>query len=248
MISGIYIATAGANVQTVQNDVIANNLANLESSGFKRQTAIFRQRDPESVEKGIPPARLDAHLMGFGGSVALSQVHTDFSEGTIMQTEKPLDLAIEGRGFFCVRDPETREEFFTRAGHFSLDAQNYMVTANGRCRLLDGNGVEVRLEGNRTLADFNVGIHAFKNPQELDHVGDSLYRDNGSAGHVTALYPDGVKIGKYKTGYLEKSNVNPVRELVNMIEAFRAYEANMRVIRNHDSTLARAVNDVGRVR
>lgn len=252
MISGLYHSTAGASVQTAKNEMVANNLANLSTIGFKRQLAVFRERADESREHSVPPALLDPRFQAVGGGTALSELHTDYSEGNIVQTENPLNMAIEGHGFFAVTDGN--ETFYTRAGNFQLDADGYMVTNNGKYRLVNNSGGPIVLQNPGDVENWRdtyrqrVALFGFQNPGELNHVGEGLFRDSGNAGRVSSLAPGNVNIGRCKIGYVEKSNVNPVLELTAMIEGSRAYEANMKVIRQHDAALSRAVNDVGRVR
>jgi flagellar basal-body rod protein FlgG len=250
MIDGIYTATAGASVQIAKNDLIANNLANLSTSGFKRQMAIFAERAPESVEQGVPQTLLDPRFEKIGGGIKLSAMPTDFTPGAAVFTGNPLDLAIDKQGFFAVSDGQNT--YYTRNGNFTLDSSDNVVTANGKYKLLDQGGNVVNLDGYADLNAYHaarrrIGLWGFTNPQKLEHLGEGLYKDNGAAG-VTPNDSPAVNIGNYRTGYLEGSNVNPVTELVNMIEGYRAYEANMRVVRAHDAVLGRAVNDVGRIR
>ena len=251
MIDGIYTATAGASVQIAKNDLIANNLANLSTSGFKRQMAIFAERAPESVEQGVPQSLLDPRFEKIGGGIKLSSMPTDFTPGSAVFTGNPLDIAIDGQGFFAVKDAQNNT-YYTRNGNFTLDSNNDVITTDGKYKLLDSNGNVVNLEAFGNLDAYHaagrrIALYGFSDPQKHAHVGDSLYKDNGNAGFTREDRP-GVSIGSYRTGYLEGSNVNPITEMVNMIEGYRAYEANMRVVRAHDTVNGRAVNDVGRIR
>jgi len=256
MIDGIYLSAAGALIQQTRHDVASNNVANVNTTGFKKQLALYESRPPEAIMRGLRTGDWTA-----SGGALLTRTVTDFSEGAFKQTTNPLDLAVKGEGFFAVNDG--KNTLYTRAGNFSIDAEGYLVTANEKYRVLNdaGNPISVRggeVEINREGFVFvsngdtaeergRIGLFTFDEveaggldvSQVFEHAGESLYRYNGENARVAE--------GQIAQGFLEQSTVSIVEELVNMIKGYRAYEANMMALRNQDSTLQRAVTQVGRV-
>ncbi|MCG0275435.1 MAG: flagellar hook-basal body protein [Thermosediminibacteraceae bacterium] len=261
MIRGLYTSAAGMLAEMARTDVISNNLANVNTAGFKRDGVVFRALpelnihrfdDPVTVGTGfkIDPIPFIGVL---GTGVTVDEIYVDFTQGKVEITSNPLDLAIqevrEGeRSFFGVLTPEG-ELLYTRDGSFTLNDQGFLVTKegyyvmgeNGPINLRDGSKILVNTEGevliDGQLVD-RLRIAAFTADSILEKRGDNLYRVHG------APFPASAKIIQ---GALERSNVNAVTEMVNLISAFRAYEANQRIIRAHDETLAKAVNEIARI-
>lgn len=183
-----------------------------------------------------------------GGSVVNSVV-TSFTQGNLRETDRALDLAIKGDGFFCVRIDG--EERYTRDGSFLIDAEGYLSTSEGHRVVGDLGDVyigrqamDVNKNGEIFLDELfwdRLKLVTFERPEELRKIGDSLY----AAGEDND-YRYGIE-GEVFQGYLETSNVNSIKEMVNMISAFRTYEANQRVIMAYDEIIGKAVNEIGRV-
>ena len=243
MIYGMYLSTGGALAQSRRVDVIANNLANVSTPGFKPEAVLFRSVLAEEARR----ARGSADVLG--GGVEVSATATVEAPGVIVSTGRPLDLAIRGRGYFAVeRDGRT---MLTRDGSFVLSATGEVVTSDGRGRLLGSGGEQLRLQS----SDVVVGPDGTIDERGRGEVGrvavwdfeqGSLLRTAG--GFIPAPGAEGQRIDSdILQGNLEQSAVEPVREMTDMLEAFRVFEANMQFIRIQDATLARAVNDIARL-
>ncbi len=224
--------------QVSKNDVISNNLANIDNVGFKREQTFF-----ELISKKTGP---DLKL----------SVKTDFNQGVLNQTDNALDLAISGKGFFVV-DTENGEAY-TRDGHFKLNDEGFLVTSSGgyikgqndRIMLTSENGLTLKnIEVSKTGDIFVDGnrqdklyITDFTDSSVLKKMGDNLFIADGE---IEKYVPENVEL---KQGFLEKSNVNPVEEMMGLIEVQRQFESTQRMIRTLDDTFKSAVNRVGRYR
>lgn len=257
MIRGIYTAAAGMAAEQARQDVLANNLANLNTSGFKRDLAIFKARQDQTVYRveaaGPRAAGSTVQRMGdLATGAYLDQVVTRYSQGGLRSTENPFDLAISGEGFVVVRG-KGDEEFLTRGGSFQRDARGRLVDAGGRELLGQGGAITLNAtdavhidpdgrvtQGNRVLD--RLRTVAVTDPDTtLVKVGESAWRVQDPAGLIEG------RPAQLLQGFLEGSNVNPVREMVEMIAAQRSYEASQKMIHAEDETLAKAVSDLGRV-
>jgi flagellar basal-body rod protein FlgF len=183
------------------------------------------------------------------GGPAPNRITTYFMQGNLRETDRPLDLAIKGEGFFCVR--VQGEERYTRDGSFVTDSEGYLATAEGY-RVVGDMGdiyigdedIDIHSNGEIYSGDLfwdRLKLVTFDRPEQLLKVGDNLYVADGES-----LYRYGIE-GEVLQGFLETPNVNAVKEMVNMITAFRTYEANQRVVTAYDDVLGKAVNEVGRV-
>jgi flagellar basal body rod protein FlgG len=227
--TGIAISGRGALAQSAKVDVLANNLANVATVGFRRDLVGFR-------------ANLEA------------VVAADRRDGSLEETRRPLDLAIAGPGYFTVRDLESGADYYTRAGNFNIDSSGRLVTADGRCQVLasDGRGIaldaaaagSLRIAEDGTLYQGEVengqlGVVEFEDVARLAKRGDNLVENRGSALGAAA----GSRI---QQGTLERSSVDPALEQAEMTRALRALEANLQMIRILDATLERTVNEFAR--
>ena len=245
---GLYISAEGAQAQARRLEVIANNLANVETAGFKRDVAAFQSRFAEAIQQGLdrPGSRSQNDI---GGGVKVMDVHTDFSTRTIRQTEIATDFAINGEGFFQVRARDGGV-YLTRAGNFTLDPQGRLITQNGNMPVLDESGAEIVVDGARPWevqaggyivqdgSSTAVGLAQPRSLGDLVKIGDNLFRPLGPTASVAADVRD------VRQGYLEQSGVNPTREMMAMIETSRAFEANTRLIQHQDSMISGLVNRV----
>jgi flagellar basal-body rod protein FlgG len=250
----LYTAATGMEAQQKNVDNIANNLANSSTVGFKRTRLEFQDllyqnlRTPGAAANSatVLPVGLQIGL----GSRAISSERI-FQQGDFKQTENPLDLVIEGSGFFQVR--QTNGELaYTRAGSFHLNAQGQIVTAGGDALepaiTIPNNATSINIGNDGTVSVTQPGqtnaqtvgqiqLATFANPAGLDSLGRNLFKETAASGQATAGSPDANGLGRINQGFIEGSNVNVVEELVNMIAAQRAYETNSKVISAADNML-----------
>ena len=256
MINSLWIAKTGMTAQQTQLDVISHNLANVSTTGFKRNNAVFedliyqnlRQVGANTTEQNQLPTGL--HL-GLGvRTVATSRT---FTQGSLQQSNNSLDVAINGNGFFEVNLPDGTIGY-TRDGSFQLDAQGRMVTSSG---LPVANGITVppnaikvsisadgivsaTLPGNPVPQQLgNIAMSSFVTPARLEPVGQNMYKESAASGQPQQGQPGTNGLGFIKQGFLEASNVNVVEELVTMIQTQRAYEMNSKAISTSDQMLAK---------
>ncbi|WP_213974681.1 flagellar basal-body rod protein FlgF [Tepidanaerobacter acetatoxydans] len=255
MIRGLYTGASGMLSEMSRTDVISNNLANVNTSGFKKDRAIFRafpemniHRFDDPVTVGLDRVIDPRPFIGMlGTGVVLDEINTDFSQGAIKTTSNPLDIALRGEGFFEVQTPEGIR--YTRDGSFTIDRDGYIVTRdgyyvlgeNGPMLLPQEGDVVISQQGEVTVSGQFVDrfeIVNFADQGQMVKQGNNLY--NSQAPTV----PTDVEVIQ---GALEGSNTNTISEMVDLITAFRAYEASQKVIQTHDETLGRAVNDIASI-
>jgi flagellar basal-body rod protein FlgF/flagellar basal-body rod protein FlgG len=245
---GMYLSGEGAAIQAQRLEVIANNLANVDTVGFKPDVPTFQARFAEAIQQGLA-APGDESINDLGGGVKLIDVETDFSTGSLKETGGPLDLAITGNGFFHVLGDDG-QQYLTRAGNFTLDAEGRVVTQNGHRPVLDQAGGEISLDPDQPFAVTpdgfisqagNLVALGMSQPASLDElakVGHNMFRPLGSVATVPLAERH------VRQGYLEMSGANPVRQMMSMIETTRAFEANTRMIQNQDTMLGTLISRV----
>jgi flagellar basal-body rod protein FlgG len=255
----LWVAKTGLDAQQTQMQVISNNLANVNTTGFKKDRAMFedllyqnvRQVGAQSTQTTTLPSGLQ---LGTGvRTVATQKIHT---QGNIVQTQNPLDVAINGRGFLQVVMPNG-DIAYTRDGSLKIDSTGQIVTNNGdpiepaitipqdalSITIGDDGTVSVLQPGNTAPAQVgSIQLADFINPTGLDPIGNNLFRESVSSGTAITGAPGTDSLGKIQQGALETSNVNVVEELVNMIETQRAYEMNSKAIETTDQMLSFASN------
>lgn len=243
MIDAMHNAASGLRSEQKQIDVISNNVANMQTPGFKRARVNF-----VDVAALAAPGREQA-AVGNGTRVASTSML--FSGGEMKMTQDALDLAIDGDGFFEI-EGEDGAVSYTRAGQFHLDAEGYLVTAKGQ-RLANGlqipvdatnlkisvNGeVSVRLAGEATSTVLGtIQLVNFAAPQELQAVGDNLFVAPEQAGAAVYATPGEDGVGQLQQGYVELANVDLIDEMSNLVLAQRAYQMNARVLQAADQVL-----------
>ncbi len=261
MNSALWAAKTGMDAQQSRMAVISNNLANVNTSGFKRDRAIFedllyqtiRQPGTNSAQDSLIPTGL---TIGTGVRlVATQKLHT---QGNLQVTENPMDAAIEGRGFFEIVLPDGSSAF-TRDGSFQLSVDGQFVNSNGYPLQAgisiptNATGVSIGRDGTvtATLAGGevatqlgNIPLVNFSNPSGLKAVGGNLFKQTASSGAPQGGTPGLDGLGHLVQGSVETSNVNIVEELVSMIETQRAYEINSKAISTTDSMLQFANNNM----
>jgi flagellar basal-body rod protein FlgF len=244
----MYISAEGAAAQAQRLEVIANNMANVDTAGFKQDVPMFQARFAEAIQKGQAQPG-DRSINDIGGGVKIIDVQTDYSPGELKRTGGDLDLAINGKGFFHVRGDDGKQ-YLSRAGAFELDTQGRLVTQNGHRPVLDQQGSEILLSRNvpffisqdgfinQAGTVYALGMSEPNSLNELVKVGNNLWQPTG------ATKPLALADRNVRQGYLEVSGANPVRQMMAMIETTRAFEANTRMIQNQDSMLGTLISRV----
>jgi len=254
MNGALWTAKTGLDAQQTRMQVISNNLANTNTTAFKRDRAVFQDLLYQTVRQPGAQSSQDTQLpSGLSTGTGARVVSTEklFTQGNLSQTEDPLDLAIQGRGFFEVLTPDGSLAY-TRDGSFQMDAQGQMVTATGFV-LQPGivipensNGVTIgqdgtvtaSLPGNAAPTQIGViGLTDFVNPAGLQSKGGNLYQETASSGAPGQGTAGIGGLGSLVQGAVETSNVNVVEELVSMIETQRAYEISSKAISTTDDML-----------
>ena len=261
MIRSLYVAQTGLEAEQTRMDVIANNLANVNTSGFKGSRAVFQDLLYQNLtQPGAQSSQSTQYPSGLQLGTGVRPVATErlMTQGNLSQTGNSLDLAINGQGFFQVLKPDGTIAY-TRDGTFQLNNQGQVVTANGYLvqptitvpasaqTITIGNDgtVSVTLPGQ--AAPQQVGalqLASFVNPTGLQSVGDNLYLQTGSSGAPNTGQPTLNGLGSVQQGYLESSNVNVVAELVDMISTQRAYEVNSKAVQASDQMLQYVNNNL----
>lgn len=259
MIRGLY--TSGWSMLAIQKkmDIVSNNIANVNTAGFKKDTMVF-ESFPDLLTKRINDTASNLNPSGIIGGMRLGsdvgEVYTYFNQGQLTSTGSKMDMAIRDSdsAFFSVLVPDAngnQKEYYTRDGSFIISAGNKLTTKDGYAVegqngpiVLDGGDFSVETDGRITQNGQVVDkllIKQFSDTKTLRKFGDNLLES--TEGTQTADFT-----GTVQQGFLEQSNVNVVREMVDMITVMRSYEANQKVLQAQDSTLDKAVNEVGSMR
>ncbi len=246
-----WIAKNGLDAQQTRMSVVSNNLANVNTTGFKQGRAVFETLLYQNVRQSGGQSSQDTLLpsgMNLGTGVRVVATEKMFTQGSVLQTGNPLDVSVNGRGFFQI-DLPSGEPAYTRDGRFQRNAEGQLVTSSGY--LVAGgitipNGaqsitigrdgtVSVKLAGQTSATQVGtIEIADFINPVGLQPVGENLYIETAASGTAQPGTPGQNGLGTLNEGTLESSNVNVVSELVNMIETQRAYEMNSKAISTSD--------------
>ena len=281
MVRGLYTGASGMTAQMHRLDSIANNLANVDLNGYKRDTTItkafpellMRRMNDDGVYV-FPIGSVDTTpIVGrLGTGVEVNEVYTVFEQGAMKQTENDFDLALEGPGFLTVLTAQG--ERLTRNGAFLVDVDGYLVTKNGD-RVLGEEG-PIRLKKNNFVIDEDGTVwqnatfaaddrrlvsqaeNQWENIERVDRLrivdvkrerylkkqGDSYWRTTEESGDAQVIADSRPRV---RQGFLEGANVNPVQEMVEMIEVNRAYDANQKTIQTEDSLISKLWNEVVKV-
>jgi flagellar basal-body rod protein FlgF len=276
MLRGIYTGASGMIAQQARLDVVSNNLANVDKTGFKKDLTIFKAFPDMLIRRlsdnglGVTPAgSYDTmpYVGKLGTGVEVNEVYTDFDQGSLQRTENNFDLALEGRGFLTVQTE--RGERYTRNGSFTINQDGILMNHNGYpvigekgiIRVQHNNFIvneqgEILVNGaldpnsvvgmadndwSQPIVLDRLKLVDFEKIRELKKEGDSLWKETEYSG--PPLPPGNLKVIQ---GFLEKSNVNMIREMVDMIEVQRSYEANQKAVQTHDTELGRLINEVAR--
>jgi len=256
MIRSLWVARTGLDAQQTQLDVIANNLANVSTNGFKRGRAVFedllyqtmRQPGAQSSQQTQVPTGLQ---LGTGARVVSTA--RIFTQGNLQKTDGSLDVAVSGNGFFQIQLPDGTTGY-TRDGSFQRDSQGQVVTSDGYPLLpnitipADALSISIAQDGTVTVTQPGtaavtelgaIQLATFINPSGMLSVGQNLFLETAASGAPTPNAPGTNGAGVLNQGYVETSNVNVAEELVTMIQTQRAYELNSKVISTSDAMLGR---------
>jgi flagellar basal-body rod protein FlgG len=257
MIRALWTAAAGMQAQQMNIDVVANNLANASTTGFKKSRADFQDLMYQSVKTSGAPATNSTTVptgIQVGLGVKPAAVTKIFSTGNIAATGNELDMAIQGEGFFQIQQSDGSTAY-TRGGTFKKDGQGRVVTSDGSPILpeilIPNNATKINIGSDGTVSVTQAGqntpttvgtlqLASFSNPSGLNSIGKSLFLPTESSGAATTGTAGQNGLGTLEQGYVEMSNVSIMEEMVNMIVGQRAYEINSKAVQASDEMLQQA--------
>ena len=256
MLRSLYTAATGMEAQQLKMDVIANNLANTSTTGFKRVRAEFQDLLSETVIQATaagPNGGGQPSPLQVGLGVKTGATTRGMGQGDMQNTQNPLDVAIEGNGYFRVQLP-SGDIAFTRAGNFRVDENGRLVTQHGEIVEPpitvppETTALTIKPDGT-ILATLptktdptelgQIRLTTFTNPGALSAIGNNLFQPTGASGQELQLKPGEQGAGSVSQGFLESSNVKAVEEMIDMISTQRSYEMNSKVIQTADQMLQR---------
>lgn len=258
MIRALWTAASGMQAQQLNIDVIANNLANVNTTGFKKSRADFQDVMYQNVKTTGAPTTNSTQAAGIeiGLGTTPAAVTKVFTAGNITQSGSELDMAIEGEGFFQIQMPDGTTSY-SRAGSFKRDGQGRVVTTDGYPLMpemvIPSNATKINIGSDGTVSVVQAGqgsattigtiqLATFQNPAGLSSQGRNLYQTTDASGDATTGTAGQNGIGTISQGFLEMSNVNVMEEMVNMIVGQRAYEINSKAVQTADDMLQQANN------
>ncbi len=262
MLRSLYSATSGMLAQQTHIDTTSNNIANVNTTGFKKSRADFNDLFYQTMQyagTNTSNTTLSPDGMEVGLGVRPSAITKMFSQGSPKETENNLDVAITGKGFFQVQLPDGTTAY-TRSGNFKLDEQGNLVTSEGYLLIPqitlpeDTTQVNIGVDGTVSVTQGlqttsnvigQITLANFVNPAGLHSMGDNLFSITNASGEAIVGNPDSQGLGKLRQGFLELSNVRLVEEMTDLITAQRAYEANSKSIQTADAML-QTVNSLKR--
>ena len=257
MVRGLYTAYTGMINQQKRLDTVTNNLANASTTGCKREGLTSKSFDQMLTVKlndlSVPYLNEGIGKMSLG--VKIGENYTDYSQGSFKETGNTYDLALAGNGFFTISYTDKKgntSEKYTRDGEFTMDSEGYLRTLEGDYVQGEGGNIMIPVETSEVSIRDNGDIYAdgeyvdslrivdFEDYNNIEKFGENLYNvvDGATETESTAAV---------KQGYLEMSNINVVKEMVEMITISRAYESNQKLIQTEDDMLDKSVNQVGKV-
>lgn len=255
MVTALYTAATGMEAQQTKVNVIANNLANVNTTGFKRSRADFQDLLYQNSRTVGSAATMNTEVptgIQIGHGVRTAAVSKIYEVGDIKKTGRDLDVAIEGQGFLQVRMPNG-DTAYTRAGALKKDSDGRLVTSDGRPIVpeivIPENATDISIGKDGTVQVFldgqakngnkigNIELARFSNPAGLKSIGNNLQLETDSSGQPIIDIPGQSGLGTLAQGFLENSNVSVMKEMVNMISAQRAYEINSKAVKTADEIL-----------
>ncbi len=254
MLYGLYLSATGVMTNSYRQDVIANNLANAQTIGFKRDLAFFRERPTAFQEMPGESDSTDPLLENIGGGTLAMPTSVDTSPGELEQTSNNLDVAVTGSGYFAVDD--NGKQMLTRNGRFMIDNNGYLILANSHGqKVLDPSGKAIRLDGTvrdvtsiaqdgqitqKGQAAGRIGLFDVPDPSQLHKEGGTLL----AGPDISQLSPSNSPL---RSEWIENANVDPATEMAALMDTQRQLEANANMIRYQDQTLGELVNSVGKI-
>lgn len=252
MLGSLWSAASGMKAQQLNIDVTSHNLANVNTAGFKKGRAEFQDLMYRTAKAAGAPVNTGATTpvgMQIGNGVRSVAISRIFSQGDFQQTENPYDLTVEGDGFFQVLLPDGSTAY-TRDGTFKVDSQGQLVTSEGYLLVpnitvpenakdvsVSGEGIVTAVVDENPVQLGELQLARFVNPAGLNAMGQNLYRPTAASGDPIVSAPGTEGMGRILQGYIESSNVRVIEEMVNLIVAQRAYEANSKSIQTADDML-----------
>jgi flagellar basal-body rod protein FlgG len=253
MMRALWTAASGMEAQQLNIDVISNNLANVNTTGFKKSRADFQDLMYQTLKTTGAPSTSSTQTVGIqvGLGTTPAAVSKVFTAGNITQTGNDLDLAVEGDGFFQIQMPDGSTAY-TRAGSFKKDGQGRVVNSDGYPLIpeivVPANTTKITVGSDGTVSVIqsgqsspttlgNIQLASFSNPSGLFSLGHNLYQQTDSSGNPSTGTPGQSGLGTVSQGFLEMSNVNVMEEMVNMIVGQRAYEINSKAVQAADEML-----------
>ena len=249
MIRSLYAAATGMLVQKNKMNVVVNNIANIETTGYKKDRLLSSSfKDMLIARTGSPSAGGSFTAVGLQNTgVHIDDVYTDYTQGDLEQTDNNTDMALQGDGYFVIMTNNGLR--YTRDGSFTVNSNGYLVTSDGNYVMGTGGSIYLGTNDFKVDANGNISVDgkgmsslriaAFTDNSTLKKVGNNLYTATQAA-----ITPVGTTV---KQGSLESSNVDVADEMTQMMQINRAYDTNQRVIKMLDETLGKAVNDVGKL-
>lgn len=255
----LWTAASGMQSQQKNIDVVANNLANVNTTGFKKSRADFQDLMYQSLKTTGSPSTNSTQIptgIQIGLGSRLAAVTKIFTTGDFTQSGNELDMAIQGDGFFQIQQPDGTTAY-TRAGAFKKDSQGRVVTSDGHPLLpeivIPANATKINVGSDGTFSAMqagqttpttlgNIQLATFSNPAGLSALGQNLFQPTDASGAATTGTPGQTGIGTIGQGFLEMSNVSVAEEMVNMIIGQRAYEVNSKAVQASDEMLQTANN------
>ena len=251
MMKGFYNLTSGMLSQTRRLDVVANNITNISTAGYKTEMYTDRTFDEVMVSRIGNKIKRPSQTMETYQSHILAPDHlyTDYTQGSLEETELPLDFAIEGDGFFAIE--WNGEVAYTRAGSFNLDEEGYLVLP-GQGRVLDENRQPIQLPTDNIYVDADGGIYTMANRNYLATLGVFAFQDNGALerndhGLFTGGQPQAGENYVIHHTWVERSNTNMVHEMVSMMSAQRALQSAAQMSKIYDQVITKDTTELGRM-
>jgi flagellar basal-body rod protein FlgF len=242
MIKGIYTSASGMLPRMLKQEIFSNNMANVNTTGFKSDDVFMQVLDNASEDLTLTGEPWEKPMV--------DGIYTEFEQGSLERTDGNKDVALEGSGFFAI-ETESGEKY-TRAGNFSVSAQGILIDGHGNPVLSDsgpipviGNDIAIDADGNISVDGANIAklkVIDFDKPYKLTKTDGGYF-----APATSDIVPKAALDCKVRQGYLEKSNVNVIGVMVDMLASFRAYEAGQKAIQSQDETLEKAVTELGRI-
>ncbi|MCK9479152.1 MAG: flagellar basal-body rod protein FlgF [Firmicutes bacterium] len=249
MVRGLYIAGTGMITQMKRMDVLSNNLANVDTNGFKEDSLLSRSFEDMLIDRIGDPAvvNVSSRVGQLNTGIHIDSVYTGFEQGSAKETNCPTDLMIKGEGFFVVLTENG--ERYTRDGAFEIDGFGRLATKSGDV-VLGENGA-INLSNNNFTVKSNGEIYTedgFVDKIKIINFDNNALRKTGNNLYENYLQsPEQTSSSNVAQGFVESSNVDLAKSMVRMVEVYRNYESNQRIIKMIDDTLAKAVNEIGKI-